>query len=478
MTTHIFESAEVDRFAGLCGDFNPLHCDAIAARRRLGGRQLVHGMFVTMWALDECIARDGPRRLVRIQATFSSPIAVGAKVQCNLDSPGRISVMEITDSSIPPVLRFEIDFDIVDDPARDHLPTIPPVPRLAPECVDQDFGAAAIGQGELALYLDPLGFEEMFPKLAGCIPSHQAAALLGATRLVGMECPGKNSLFQGFEMTFQAAPAGDASIFYRVKKSDPRFFRIVLALESDWMSATLNTFCPPPRVQPSYADMQALVAAGEFSGIRALVIGGSRGIGEVATKLLAAGGADTRMTYHLGAEDAARRVNEIRDGGGSCASFCLDVDSSPSSLREALDSGLGRWAPDLCVYMATPRIDMEPRREFSSTLSSRYLRFYVEAFEALVRCLLDRSENSLKILYPSTIALEHPTSWSLEYAAAKDAGEALCRRLEASETRLRIATPRLPRLETDQTATLFPTKTPEIGPLVLECLREACRMEI
>jgi acyl dehydratase len=55
MAIRTFTAAETHRFAEFSGDFNPLHCDPVAARRRLGGRQLVHGLFVTLWALDEVL---------------------------------------------------------------------------------------------------------------------------------------------------------------------------------------------------------------------------------------------------------------------------------------------------------------------------------------------------------------------------------------------------------------------------------------
>ena len=96
-------------------------------------------------------------------------------------------------------------------------------------------------------------------------------------------------MFQGLRLAFSDSSPGEDVAAYGVKKADPRFSRIELALESSWMSARLNSFHQPPRAQPSYVDLAALVTPGEFSELRALVVGGSRGIGEVAAKLLAAG---------------------------------------------------------------------------------------------------------------------------------------------------------------------------------------------
>ena len=45
-------------------------------------------------------------------------------------------------------------------------------------------------------------------------------------------------------------------------------------------------------------------APGEFANVRALVIGGSRGLGEITAKIIAAGGGDVWITYRRGKEDA------------------------------------------------------------------------------------------------------------------------------------------------------------------------------
>ncbi len=48
------------------------------------------------------------------------------------------------------------------------------------------------------------------------------------------------------------------------------------------------------------------VSANEFTGAAALVVGGSRGLGELTAKLLAAGGGRVTITYAYGEGDALR----------------------------------------------------------------------------------------------------------------------------------------------------------------------------
>jgi len=63
-----------------------------------------------------------------------------------------------------------------------------------------------------------------------------------------------------------------------------------------------------------------------------------------------------------------------------------------------------------------------------------------------------------------------------EYTAAKIAGETLCAFLEKTDSKLTIHKPRLPRIATDQTVTLFSVANQDPVPLMLKnlcCLRDA-----
>ena len=74
-----------------------------------------------------------------------------------------------------------------------------------------------------------------------------------------------------------------------------------LAVEGPGFQGELHAILrPKPCRQTAAVELARLVGKDEFSGQRAVVIGGSRGLGEVTAKLLALGGADVSITYHLG----------------------------------------------------------------------------------------------------------------------------------------------------------------------------------
>ena len=66
--------------------------------------------------------------------------------------------------------------------------------------------------------------------------------------------------------------------------------------------------------------------------------------------------------------------------------------------------------------------------------------------------LFSLGNTPLNLFYPSTIFIDELRSDTTEYAAAKAAGEVLCRMLERTRPGLRVASARLPVL-TDQTST-------------------------
>jgi NAD(P)-dependent dehydrogenase (short-subunit alcohol dehydrogenase family) len=226
-------------------------------------------------------------------------------------------------------------------------------------------------------------------------------------------------------------------------------------------------FRPAPQEQITCAGAKELVAANEFAGQRAVIVGGSRGLGEVAAKLLAAGGAEVRITYHQGGTDAERIVQEIASAGGLAGCSQLDVLSASEPDTTA---ALREFSPNALYYFATPFIFAGSKSGFSDKLFQRFCGYYVSGFLNVLNSL--KSTGVRKIFHPSSTAVEELPPDMMEYAAAKMAAETVCSTLEKNkQTRLIIYKPRLPRLNTDQTVSLVPAGNKEPAPILLEHLR-------
>src|SRR5262249_26257100 len=134
-------------------------------------------------------------------------------------------------------------------------------------------------------------------------------------------------------------------------------------------------FRPDPVIQPSSAELALRVDAGEFSGQHALVIGGSRGLGEVAAKLLSLGGARVAITVARGRADAERVCADIAASGGECSALHFDVLDPPA----ALPSGQlpSEFRPTHLYYFATPSIQIVKGRPFDAAQFRDYCDYYV-----------------------------------------------------------------------------------------------------
>ena len=71
-----------------------------------------------------------------------------------------------------------------------------------------------------------------------------------------------------------------------------------------------------------------------------------------------------------------------------------------------------------------------------------------------------------------TIFVAEPSQGFAEYIAAKEAGEAVCARLERELPMLRVVVNRLPRMSTDQTASLLPQAAKPALPGIERVLRQ------
>jgi NAD(P)-dependent dehydrogenase (short-subunit alcohol dehydrogenase family) len=198
------------------------------------------------------------------------------------------------------------------------------------------------------------------------------------------------------------------------------------------------------------ASVKNDVTGNVFSTQRALVVGGSRGLGELTAKLLAAGGADVCLTYYQGGVEAVAVADEITRHGGKASAEALDV-LAPFDAGWRSPQG---WQPTHLYYFATPFIFSGQRSGFSAELLASLSAYYVTGFAQLVGPLA--ASGLVAAFYPSTVALDEMPTDMAEYCAAKAAGEALCRLLVRRHRGLRIDCPRLPRMATDQTASLLP----------------------
>uniref|UniRef100_UPI003561861C SDR family NAD(P)-dependent oxidoreductase n=1 Tax=Roseovarius sp. TaxID=1486281 RepID=UPI003561861C len=456
-------------FASLSGDFNPMHVDERAARRLLFGKPVVHGMHAVLWSLNEwCESHQQPVALRALRADFQRPILVGTRIGFELRADGKDATEILLRSVAKTVLRLR--FAWVPSEGLEETPSlIQDALPVSSESVLREEASLEGLSGATPLFLAKREAAVLFPRALALLPPHQVATLLAKTRVVGMECPGLRSLYSSASLDFSDPPVGlnaqAHSLRYFVESVDGRFHLATLRVDGPCASGSLRAFVrPAPRDQPDFAAACSLVEAGSFHGRRAWVIRGSLGLGEVAAKLLAAGGAEVTITYHRGAEDAARVASEIRQGGDVAETRQLNVLDASDSVQTLGGEG----APTDMLYFATPFIAPGEDHTFSPELFDGYCNYYVRGFVRLAAALAPHGLR--RVFFPSSVYVEDPPPNLAEYAAANAAGEVACLGLEKAYPGLLISKPRLPRVATDQTVSLTGRDADDPVPLIFDAL--------
>jgi acyl dehydratase/NAD(P)-dependent dehydrogenase (short-subunit alcohol dehydrogenase family) len=462
IASKVFSPDDQEAFARLSGDYNPMHMDPLAARRTQAGVPVVHGIHLLAWFLDAAAGLAGRDFVGTLKVRFEKFVAVGEPVRAVVTQLDAAALRgEVCVGSLA-MVRIALQFT---PPAAAPPPqNFPPLEVPAP--LDLALEDMAGRTGTLAPAVAPAVLQAAFPAAARALGPTRLSALMGLTYLVGMVCPGLHSIFGGLALTACDTTEGDAHLAFEVRVTDPRFRMVKMNVWGGGWTGTVDSFVRhKPVAQASVAALRGVVRPDEFAGRRALIVGGSRGLGELTAKLIAAGGGQVRVTYASGKADADRVAGDIAEAGGRCEVLRYDVSAAAAAQLTALET-----APTSLYYMATPAIFRRKSGLFDRARFDEFMTFYVTAFWELCAALRDR-EPGLAVFYPSSVAVESRPADMTEYAMAKAAGEVLCADAARFLAPMRVVMSRLPRLPTDQTATLLEVDTADPLETMLPLIR-------
>ena len=446
-----FSLADLTAFAELSGDFNPLHTDPVAARRTQFGECVTHGVFVLMWALDNLQSQSGSKRQwATISAKFLRPVLTGLTVTTSAKEKNADEISFTVSEAGRVLLQCDVtwaeaNFTTKASSARNEMP-----PREIP--AQAWLETTATNGEELDLFWPVEHGRQLFPALAATQPPDSLAALLASTRVIGMKVPGKHSVFFQLDIAFTPHTEIIQPFTYRLAEYRKSSQRLGVAIAGAAGSGILWALVrPTPVAQPDMAAVKLRVPADRFHGRRVIIIGGSRGLGEIAAKVLAAGGAEVALSYRLGGDDANSVVADITARGGKATAFQLDTAST--DCEKNLTANCAQFN-HLC-YFATPPIVEGDGRTLNVPMFEKFCDVYVDGFVNVAQWLAKQTAGQFLLFNASTVAVEAPPLRNLEYAAAKAAAEACCRWLAGANPKARIYVAQFPRLLTDQTVSFL-----------------------
>ncbi|MDY0968995.1 MULTISPECIES: SDR family NAD(P)-dependent oxidoreductase [unclassified Sphingomonas] len=466
LATRTFSKADQDAFAALSGDRNPMHVDPVSARRTQAGAPVVHGVHAVLWALDRLAETSPDRRANAVNVRFERFLYVGEAIEAVLvsDTADKVTIELRTDGTRAALitLGFTATPAVLAPPSTTsaaHSVTEPILRNV------QDLDGVS---DAFLLVGTPADAMAAFSAVARVLGPNRVRGFAALSTLVGMECPGLLSIFSKLSVEFDDSKDGEGETFhYTVRRVQQLLRSAIIDLQAPGLSGFVETFVrQPPIGQPSVEALRSRVVEGFSRDDRVLVVGGSRGLGELTAKLTALGGGDVTITYARGSQEAQAIATEITAAGGRCRAVAMDIQA-PLDAQLALLGGSFTH----CYYFATPPIFRKRGLLYDRAVLDNFTLFYVDAFSAIAQFLI-ASEPGMKLFFPSTSAIDERPKGALEYVIAKQAGEALCDELARKSPKARILYQRLPRILTDQTATVLPVRSADPLELLLPILAD------
>jgi NAD(P)-dependent dehydrogenase (short-subunit alcohol dehydrogenase family) len=471
LASKTFDSDDQAYFARLSGDFNPMHMDPLVARRTQAGAAVVHGIHAVLWSLDRLVEFglvEGGIAGLKVQ--FAKFIPVGSAVHLKLVRRDAKSIRaELASGGLTTTI---LSLSLGKPKRADGSAPPPDAPRIRP--TDQPAVLVRLEEtADLSGWMDIAGpaqrGESRFPHAAAAMGSRRVAAIALLSRLVGMICPGLHSIFAAFAIDLIETPRHQDSLWFSVSGTDERFRMVRMIVSGAGVSGSVQAFLRwPPVLQAALSDISKLVAPTEFVGSTALIIGGSRGLGALTAKVIAAGGGRVIVTYATGRKEAVQLAEEIhaRIPQGVCDIIPYDARQDAAEQLKTLIADVSHL-----YYFATTPIARQKQGLFVSSLFDEFIQVYVKGFYDCCRFLGEHGSRALTAFYPSSVFVENNPLPMTEYSMAKMAGEMLCDNMNRSAGRVHVIVGRLPRLKTDQTATVPPVESGEPLEVMLPIIR-------
>jgi hypothetical protein len=445
-----------------------MHMDALQARRTQAGAPVVHGINLLLWALDSLAAAQPDLPPLRgIRAQFNKFVYLDEEVEAVLTRQGPASAALSISVDGAPHSKVNLDFGDTVEECPGWLAASAEPMALSQAPLNLSLEQMAGLSGRLSFQMTSEAATALFPAATKWLGFRRIAALAASTCLVGMVCPGLYSMYSELSIGACAESAPKDFLAFRVTETDPRFLSVDQEIAGGGLSGTVKSFVrTPPVAQATMESLAGVVGPAEFAGSVALIVGGSRGLGELTAKLIARGGGHVLVTWQAGKADAERVAEEIRAAGGRCETLAYDA-RRPAEEQLALLADV----PTHAYYFATPAIFRPQSKIFAENRLKEFLAIYVDGFWQLSQALRARQPR-LSAFYPSSVYVTERPRGMTEYTMAKAAGEVLCADMNLSQAPLHVIVRRLPRLPTDQTASITAVETADPLETMLPIVRE------
>lgn len=368
------------KFAALSGDFNPLHLNASYAYKTMFGKQVVYGLLQVFRALENLADKKSALFITKINAEFRTSLEVGEEFAIDFDENAGRCKIKIVDRGGNIVSKIDLLYEEVAENilTKKILGSAPAFGHFDPDVVLE---RKNLKFTESLDYNHSL-LAQLFPHISTTLHELNVGALLMITRVVGMKYPGLNSIFKGFELTFDHNE-GESSCSCEVTQADSLFNECEIEITSNNIRGSLQAFFRPDI--PKQHDIHYLAEHDyNIDGLKdhkALVIGGSRGIGAQCARILALSGCNVLFTYYKSEDEAAALQSEIASFDKGQAKY-IQLDST--HVSDSAKQAIADFAPSSIYYFATPKITANNSKSLNDNLYKSYVNTYLFSLDKIV----------------------------------------------------------------------------------------------
>ena len=423
---------KMEYFQAISYDVNPIHIDERYAKNTLLNGRTVYGILGVLEMLEHYFKQydiDSLQSIKKIDCMFNKNLALDTKYDIVIDKQN----IKIKGGD---VVYTNIDLCIV--PMNTERDITKFILDKFDENVVKDVSFENITGGKYSLISNPdiHNIDKYYKLLSKFIDKNQLLLLINLSRIVGMENPGKYAIFYGFN--FETINNYETNILTLDVNSKDEFSKIIeYDIKSEGIVGNLKALYRPIDVEQ--IKMQNINIKQTFTNEHILIIGGSRGLGEVILKIFLRGGAKVTSTYcNNKPEHILKEAEQLKLSKNlSIIQYdVLNVNNGPVFNEEYTK----------VFYFATPKII---HGNFNNELFKKYQDCYIYG---IYNILSNISFNKLNyIYYPSTTV---NIQKSPSYAIAKQLSEIYLKNITNIFPRLKnikIDIHNLPALLTDQT---------------------------
>ena len=287
---------------------------------------------------------------------------------------------------------------------------------------------------------------KIYPNLSKELNYKIISSFIMMSTSVGMFWPGKNSLFVGFDVFLKKVEKKNIDLV--ILKTDKRTNYSIINYKSYYCVGKLFTFFTKEKVQqPSFSYLSKKITKKNLKNHKALVIGGSRGLGELTAKIIASSGGIVTITYNKNKSLAKNLVEIFRSQKLKLKIQELKINKDGNFNHKTLK----KKNYNCLYYFPTPIIFRKKSQKFSPKIYKEFYNIYCKALIKIIKIL---NIKNLIIFYPSTVFNCIDNKNFVEYILAKKKG---AEKLKIMKKKLKFVPfiKKLPPLKTDQNNTIF-----------------------